>query len=258
MAAAAGGGGGTGVAGATVPTGRSGSTAAAPTPLPTPIRSGNFLSVSADGVNLANRPQLQPQSRGGQLGVNGRADFLNGGGDAATTATTTTPAAAALNFKKDLKPPIESFKKESSPDPPKSDDESSLISDDQRKKLESLFEKSQQKSTSSSPFKNFDVESLVPTFARKSSKDVPIIKVQPVDEPEKKETSEEVPEIMRNIPEGAEAFAVLVGSVDFLDHPVMGFIRLSEGRRLGNLTEVPLPVRFIFILLLLRIELIPN
>ena len=102
MAAAAGGGGGTGVAGATVPTGRSGSTAAAPTPLPTPIRSGNFLSVSADGVNLANRPQLQPQSRGGQLGVNGRADFLNGGGDAATTATTTTPAAAALNFKKDL------------------------------------------------------------------------------------------------------------------------------------------------------------
>ena len=27
------------------------------------------------------------------------------------------------------------------------------------------------------------------------------------------------------------------------------FCRLSEGRRLGNLTEVPLPVRFIFILM---------
>ena len=50
-----------------------------------------------------------------------------------------------------------------------------------------------------------------------------------------------MPELLRKIPEGAEAFAVLVGAVDFLEYPVMGFVRLSEGRRLGNLTEVPLP-----------------
>ena len=29
----------------------------------------------------------------------------------------------------------------------------------------------------------------------------------------------------------------------------MAFVRLSEGRNLGNLTEVPLPVRFLFVLL---------
>lgn len=55
--------------------------------------------------------------------------------------------------------------------------------------------------------------------------------------------------ILRRIPDGAEATNVLVGAVDFLDHPVMAFVRLLNASHLGNLTEVPLPVRFIFILM---------
>ncbi|ELT89579.1 hypothetical protein CAPTEDRAFT_38399, partial [Capitella teleta] len=51
------------------------------------------------------------------------------------------------------------------------------------------------------------------------------------------------------IPKDAEATTVLVGTVDFLSKPIMAFVRLSEGRYLGNLTEVNLPVRFIFILM---------
>ena len=55
--------------------------------------------------------------------------------------------------------------------------------------------------------------------------------------------------ILKRIPKDAEATTVLVGSVDFLSKPVMAFVRLSEGRFLGNLTEVPLPVRFVFVLM---------
>lgn len=42
---------------------------------------------------------------------------------------------------------------------------------------------------------------------------------------------------------------VLVGEVDFLKSPAIAFVRLAEGLKLENLTEVPLPVRFLFILL---------
>ncbi|CAH1788172.1 unnamed protein product [Owenia fusiformis] len=56
-------------------------------------------------------------------------------------------------------------------------------------------------------------------------------------------------DILKRIPKGAEATTVLVGTVDFLEKPTMAFVRLSQGRQLRNLTEVPLPVRFIFLLL---------
>ena len=55
--------------------------------------------------------------------------------------------------------------------------------------------------------------------------------------------------ILKRIPDGAETTSVLVGTVDFLDHPVMAFVRLSKACHLENLTEVPLPVRFIFVLM---------
>jgi len=55
--------------------------------------------------------------------------------------------------------------------------------------------------------------------------------------------------ILHRIPPGAEATNVLVGSVEFLSAPVMAFVRLQDACELTNLTEVPLPVRFIFILL---------
>ncbi|TMW54862.1 hypothetical protein DOY81_000095 [Sarcophaga bullata] len=54
---------------------------------------------------------------------------------------------------------------------------------------------------------------------------------------------------MRKIPPGAEASNILVGEVDFLDKPLAGFIRLKEAFIMGDLTEVPVPTRFIFILL---------
>lgn len=54
---------------------------------------------------------------------------------------------------------------------------------------------------------------------------------------------------MRKIPHGAEASNILVGQVDFLDKPLSAFIRLNQGTFLGDLTEVPVPTRFLFILL---------
>ncbi|XP_045109014.1 band 3 anion transport protein-like isoform X2 [Portunus trituberculatus] len=56
-------------------------------------------------------------------------------------------------------------------------------------------------------------------------------------------------ELMKKIPEGAEATAVLVGAVDFLKHPTIAFVRLAEGVMMDNLVEVPIPVRFMFVLL---------
>lgn len=54
---------------------------------------------------------------------------------------------------------------------------------------------------------------------------------------------------MKKIPKGAEASNILVGELNVLDKPLSAFIRLSEAVILGDLTEVPVPTRFIFILL---------
>lgn len=40
-----------------------------------------------------------------------------------------------------------------------------------------------------------------------------------------------------------------VGSVDFLEQPTIAFVRLAEGCLMPSITEVPIPVRFLFILL---------
>ncbi|XP_037810196.1 electrogenic sodium bicarbonate cotransporter 1 isoform X2 [Lucilia sericata] len=55
--------------------------------------------------------------------------------------------------------------------------------------------------------------------------------------------------ILKRIPHGAEATTVLVGAVDFLEQPTIAFVRLAEGVPMPSLTEVPIPVRFMFILL---------
>ncbi|XP_063703207.1 anion exchange protein 3 isoform X2 [Culicoides brevitarsis] len=55
--------------------------------------------------------------------------------------------------------------------------------------------------------------------------------------------------IMKRIPRGAEATTVLVGAVDFLEQPTIAFVRLATGISLPGITEVPIPVRFLFILL---------
>uniref|UniRef100_A0A7N8X626 Anion exchange protein n=1 Tax=Mastacembelus armatus TaxID=205130 RepID=A0A7N8X626_9TELE len=55
--------------------------------------------------------------------------------------------------------------------------------------------------------------------------------------------------LMEKIPERAEATVVLVGSVGFLDQPSMAFVRLEEAVLLDSVLEVPVPVRFLFLLL---------
>ncbi|XP_041103548.1 anion exchange protein 2-like isoform X2 [Polyodon spathula] len=55
--------------------------------------------------------------------------------------------------------------------------------------------------------------------------------------------------LLEKIPENAEATVVLVGSVDFLEQPTMAFVRLHEAVELESVLEVPVPVRFLFVLL---------
>uniref|UniRef100_A0A673BST0 Anion exchange protein n=1 Tax=Sphaeramia orbicularis TaxID=375764 RepID=A0A673BST0_9TELE len=55
--------------------------------------------------------------------------------------------------------------------------------------------------------------------------------------------------LMEKIPERAEATVVLVGSVSFLEQPSMAFVRLQEAVLLESVLEVPVPVRFLFLLL---------
>uniref|UniRef100_A0A3B4F557 Anion exchange protein n=1 Tax=Pundamilia nyererei TaxID=303518 RepID=A0A3B4F557_9CICH len=50
-------------------------------------------------------------------------------------------------------------------------------------------------------------------------------------------------------PSRAEATVVLVGIVGFLDQPSMAFVRLQEAVLLESVLEVPVPVRFLFLLL---------
>uniref|UniRef100_A0A336LGT2 CSON011498 protein n=1 Tax=Culicoides sonorensis TaxID=179676 RepID=A0A336LGT2_CULSO len=54
---------------------------------------------------------------------------------------------------------------------------------------------------------------------------------------------------MRKIPPGAEASNILVGEVEFLQKSISAFVRLNNAYILGDLTEVPVPTRFIFLLL---------
>ncbi|XP_023955181.2 sodium bicarbonate cotransporter 3 isoform X4 [Bicyclus anynana] len=54
---------------------------------------------------------------------------------------------------------------------------------------------------------------------------------------------------MRKIPPGAEASNILVGEVDFLEKSLSAFVRLKAGTIMGDLTEVPVPTRFMFVLL---------
>ncbi|XP_061448615.1 electrogenic sodium bicarbonate cotransporter 4 [Rhineura floridana] len=54
---------------------------------------------------------------------------------------------------------------------------------------------------------------------------------------------------IKKIPKDAEASNVLVGEVNFLDKPFVAFVRLIQSTMLGGVTEVPVPTRFLFILL---------
>ncbi|XP_056012278.1 sodium bicarbonate cotransporter 3-like isoform X2 [Ostrea edulis] len=56
-------------------------------------------------------------------------------------------------------------------------------------------------------------------------------------------------QFMKKIPDGAEAANILVGELDCLKYQITAFVRLTEARSIGDMTEVPLPTRFIFLLL---------
>ncbi|XP_068191179.1 electrogenic sodium bicarbonate cotransporter 1-like isoform X2 [Antennarius striatus] len=66
------------------------------------------------------------------------------------------------------------------------------------------------------------------------------------DKPEKDQLKNK---FMKKLPRDAEASNVLVGEVDFLENPFVAFVRLQQAVMLGSLTEVPLPTRFLFVLL---------
>ncbi|XP_030283731.1 anion exchange protein 3 isoform X2 [Sparus aurata] len=55
--------------------------------------------------------------------------------------------------------------------------------------------------------------------------------------------------LLAKIPKDAEAVIVLVGCVEFLEQPAMAFVRLSDAALLESVLEVPVPVRFLFVLL---------
>ncbi|RUS81962.1 hypothetical protein EGW08_010277 [Elysia chlorotica] len=54
---------------------------------------------------------------------------------------------------------------------------------------------------------------------------------------------------MRKIPAGAEAANIMVGELDCLTYQVVALVRLCEARNIGDITEVPIPTRFLFLLL---------
>ncbi|KAE8575474.1 hypothetical protein XENTR_v10003849 [Xenopus tropicalis] len=55
--------------------------------------------------------------------------------------------------------------------------------------------------------------------------------------------------LAERVPENAEASIVLVGCVSFLEQPTLAFVRLKEAVYLDTVLEVPLPIRFLFVLL---------
>ncbi|KPM02283.1 Na+-driven anion exchanger 1-like protein [Sarcoptes scabiei] len=54
---------------------------------------------------------------------------------------------------------------------------------------------------------------------------------------------------MRKLPDNAVSNNILIGEVDFLSNPISGFIRLRNATILGNMTEVSIPTKFIYIYL---------
>uniref|UniRef100_A0A8C8EWV1 Anion exchange protein n=1 Tax=Oncorhynchus tshawytscha TaxID=74940 RepID=A0A8C8EWV1_ONCTS len=51
------------------------------------------------------------------------------------------------------------------------------------------------------------------------------------------------------VPTAPDTLFLFPGSVDFLEQPTMAFVRLQEAQELDSVLEVPVPVRFIFVLL---------
>lgn len=68
-------------------------------------------------------------------------------------------------------------------------------------------------------------------------------------QPQTKDDKQKNKQFLRKIPKNSECANIMVGTVPVLLKPVAAFVRLKEPSVLGNFTEVPLPTRFIFVLL---------
>uniref|UniRef100_A0A3B3BQ95 Anion exchange protein n=1 Tax=Oryzias melastigma TaxID=30732 RepID=A0A3B3BQ95_ORYME len=108
--------------------------------------------------------------------------------------------------------------------------------------LRSLADIGKTVSSASRLFSNQDNDS--PTTAHRNLASSSLNDIS--DKPEKEQLRNK---FMKKLPRDAEASNVLVGEVDFLDAPFVAFVRLSQAVMLGALTEVPVPTRFLFILL---------
>ncbi|XP_050767636.1 LOW QUALITY PROTEIN: band 3 anion transport protein [Gymnogyps californianus] len=56
-------------------------------------------------------------------------------------------------------------------------------------------------------------------------------------------------QLLAKVPEDAEATLVLVGCAAFLEQPTLAFVRLKDAVSLDAVLDVPLPVRFLFVVL---------
>ncbi|XP_067084475.1 solute carrier family 4 member 4a isoform X3 [Osmerus mordax] len=108
--------------------------------------------------------------------------------------------------------------------------------------LRSLADIGKTVSSASRLFSNMDNGSPTPSHRNMTSSSLNDIS----DKPEKDQLRNK---FMKKLPRDAEASNVLVGEVDFLDAPFVAFVRLQQAVMLGALTEVPVPTRFLFILL---------
>uniref|UniRef100_A0A3P9KXR2 Anion exchange protein n=1 Tax=Oryzias latipes TaxID=8090 RepID=A0A3P9KXR2_ORYLA len=108
--------------------------------------------------------------------------------------------------------------------------------------LRSLADIGKTVSSASRLFSNQDNDS--PTTAHRNLASSSLNDIS--DKPEKDQLRNK---FMKKLPRDAEASNVLVGEVDFLDAPFVAFVRLQQAVMLGALTEVPVPTRFLFILL---------
>ncbi|KAM6930823.1 solute carrier family 4 member 4a isoform 3-T3 [Xenentodon cancila] len=108
--------------------------------------------------------------------------------------------------------------------------------------LRSLADIGKTVSSASRLFSNQENDSPTPTHRNLASSSLNDIS----DKPEKDQLRNK---FMKKLPRDAEASNVLVGEVDFLDAPFVAFVRLQQAVMLGALTEVPVPTRFLFILL---------
>ncbi|XP_064329575.1 band 3 anion transport protein [Phalacrocorax carbo] len=67
--------------------------------------------------------------------------------------------------------------------------------------------------------------------------------------PRPSQSTSDRPQLPEKIPEDAEATLVLVGCAAFLEQPTLAFVRLKAAVNLDAVLEVPLPVRFLFVVL---------